>query len=156
VQASTSMRCGGKMISRSREPCTNMSTRTGPEPNHRTSTAGRTAPSTFGASIKNLAQHSRRATGQAAADHDTRTEEGKGAMKLPNSATLLAAITSVLALVASCTSPEEFQRESAARCEAVGIKPGTPDFAYCLQRGAGYADFRRSEPGRPPSPGASD
>jgi hypothetical protein len=39
-----------------------------------------------------------------------------------------------LALAASCVSPEELRREDEARCAGYGFKPGTNDFANCLQR----------------------
>jgi hypothetical protein len=39
-----------------------------------------------------------------------------------------------LALTASCVSPEELHREDEAACTGYGFKPGTNDFANCLQR----------------------
>ena len=39
-----------------------------------------------------------------------------------------------LAFAASCVSPEELRREDEARCAGYGFKPGTNDFANCLQR----------------------
>ena len=40
----------------------------------------------------------------------------------------------LLALVASCVSPEELRREDEATCAAYGFHPGTDAFANCLQR----------------------
>jgi hypothetical protein len=45
---------------------------------------------------------------------------------------VLAAMTCVVVLVASCVSPEEFQRETEAMCTDLGFKAGTPEFANCL------------------------
>jgi hypothetical protein len=39
-----------------------------------------------------------------------------------------------LALAASCVSPEELRHEDEAACAGYGFKPGTNDFANCLQR----------------------
>ncbi len=39
-----------------------------------------------------------------------------------------------LASLAACTSPEELRREDEAACTSYGFKPGTTDFAACLQR----------------------
>lgn len=39
----------------------------------------------------------------------------------------------VLALAVSCVSPEELRRADEARCAGYGFKPGTNDFANCLQ-----------------------
>ena len=49
---------------------------------------------------------------------------------------LLAAAAGMLAALASCVSPEEIRRHDEARCAGYGFKPGTPDFATCLQREA--------------------
>ena len=48
------------------------------------------------------------------------------------------ALMSSLALLslAACASPEELRRQDAAACASYGFKPGTPEFAGCVQREA--------------------
>jgi hypothetical protein len=55
-----------------------------------------------------------------------------------------------LALAASCVSPEELRREDEARCAGYGFKPGTNDFANCLQRES--LARRYATPPPPPAP----
>lgn len=46
------------------------------------------------------------------------------------------ALSSGLALLglAACVSPEELRQQDAAACASYGFKPGTPEFAGCIQR----------------------
>jgi hypothetical protein len=48
---------------------------------------------------------------------------------------ILASISAIclITLAASCTAPEDFQRETEARCTELGYQAGTPDFANCVQ-----------------------
>ncbi len=46
----------------------------------------------------------------------------------------LALVLSVLIGLAACVSPEELRRADEATCTSFGFKPGTPEFATCLQR----------------------
>ena len=39
-----------------------------------------------------------------------------------------------LAGLAGCTTPEQFRQDDEAQCRGYGFKPGTTDFATCLQR----------------------
>ena len=47
---------------------------------------------------------------------------------------LVLASSLVLLAVTACTSPEELRRQDEAACASYGFKPGTPEFATCLQR----------------------
>lgn len=47
---------------------------------------------------------------------------------------LAAALALALAGLTACVSPEELRREDEAACASFGFKPGTNDFAGCLQR----------------------
>lgn len=47
---------------------------------------------------------------------------------------LVLASSLVLLGVAACASPEELRRQDEAACTSYGFKPGTPEFATCLQR----------------------
>ncbi len=46
----------------------------------------------------------------------------------------LALASSLLFGLAACASPEELRRQDEAACASYGFKPGTPEFAACLQR----------------------
>ena len=47
---------------------------------------------------------------------------------------LVLASSLVLLAVTACASPEELRRQDEAACASYGFKPGTPEFATCLQR----------------------
>jgi hypothetical protein len=40
----------------------------------------------------------------------------------------------LLAALAGCVTAEDLRRQDEAQCTSYGFKPGTPDFAACLQR----------------------
>jgi hypothetical protein len=46
----------------------------------------------------------------------------------------LPATICVLAVAASCVSPEELRHQDEAKCAGYGFQTGTADFASCLQR----------------------
>ena len=56
----------------------------------------------------------------------------------------------VLALAASCASPEELRHEDEAACTGYGFKAGTNEFANCLQRES--LARRYAIPPPPPAP----
>lgn len=47
---------------------------------------------------------------------------------------LMVMVAIVLAPLAGCVSEAELRQADAARCASYGFKPGTNDFAACLQR----------------------
>jgi hypothetical protein len=55
-----------------------------------------------------------------------------------------------LAVAASCVSPEELRREDEAACMGYGFKPGTNDFANCLQRESLARRYATPPPPPPP------
>jgi hypothetical protein len=48
--------------------------------------------------------------------------------------TALAAALALLLALAACQSPEELRAADEAACAGYGFRPGTSDFANCLQR----------------------
>jgi len=46
----------------------------------------------------------------------------------------LALAAMMLIGLAACVSPEDLRRADEAACTSFGFKPGTPEFATCLQR----------------------
>jgi len=51
-----------------------------------------------------------------------------------NRLSLATALGLALAGLTACVSPEELRRQDEAACASYGFKPGTSDFAGCLQR----------------------
>ncbi len=46
----------------------------------------------------------------------------------------LAVMAALLPLLDGCVSPEELRRQDEATCAGYGFRPGTNEFAACLQR----------------------
>jgi hypothetical protein len=51
-----------------------------------------------------------------------------------SSVTRVASALIAVLVLAGCASPEELRQRDEAACTSYGFKPGTPDFAACLQR----------------------